>query len=288
MGEPVRPVNWAQKRVSAFRWAGTGWLSAACAALFVVGLFVSVTRLAGQVAPMRVVAESSSLPRPHRAIPSGELTAAVAPLRREYLERVLGTDLAAFVAPPGRGSLGLDGRPSAGPAAPHPGPSPTTTTVPTAVPGPVASPLPRFSELEVAMVADRDTVSAGDHIRYRLAVTNIGNADFRGELRVTSHHPFWTTDSSTPCGDAGVEPDPDQPCVNPAAPVPGTPNEDVHTVQFSYEGPIPQGANVAREFRVRVDPGTPSGTEIRNHAHLDVVGQGAPAQTSNTVVVTVR
>lgn len=218
--------------------------------------------------------------------------AGFAPLRREFLQGALSGDLRQFFGSgepdaaggPGRGVIGT------GPASgTRPGrPTTTTTTTTTTAAGTLAAPLPRFSELDVAMAADRRDVGAGDHITYTVTVTNVGTNDFRGEVNITSHHPFGTTDSSTPCGDQGVEADPDNPCVNPPVPVPGTPGEDVHTVSTSYQGPIPQGSSITRSFRVRVNPGTPSGTEIRNHAHLDVTGDGRPPETSNTVVVVVR
>lgn len=212
------------------------------------------------------------------------------PLRAEFLRDVLGEGLGAFLGPGASpshpGALAL--RTPAGEDAPGevgPGPSPTTTTT---LLGPIEPPLPRFSRLGVAMAADRTTVRPGEHVTYTIRVRNVGTGEFRGELQVESHHPFWTTDSTTPCGELGVEPDPDHPCVNPPAPVPGSPTDDVHTARFSFGGPIARGDELTFSFRVRVNPGTPENTRIENHAHLDVLGDGEGPTTSNRVVVTVR
>lgn len=268
-------------------------LTVLSAVLVVAALVQAIIGLASRV-PTVVILGSSVGSSPTRADSEPLLGAAgaLAPLETEYLARVLGKDLSAFLGPAvrdpvaepdgGRGRLlRLGDRPG-------PGPSSTTTTTTTALLGPLESPLPQFSDLAVSMGADRSTVPAGDHIVYTITVANVGTADFRGELRLESHHPFWTTDSSTPCGETGVDPDPDHPCVNPPAPVPGTPDEDLHSVQFSYGGSIPEGSMFVHEFRVRVNPGTPPGTQIRNHAHLDVLGDGQGPVTSNATTVTVR
>lgn len=261
-------------------------------ALLVVAALLGVTvRVASRV-PAEVVLGAAMGTLEGRAEPSpgAEPEDPFAPLDAGFVAAVLGSDLSARLglgpAPPGAGPADREGGPRSQ-GSPERTPGGTTTTT-TPLLGPLASPVPQFSDLAASMEADPAVVSPGDHIEYRIAVTNVGTADFRGELRLESHHPFWTTDSSTPCGDTGIEPDPDEPCVAPPAPVPGTPDETIHTVQFSYEGPIARGERLVRQFRVRVDPGTPSGTEIRNHAHLDVVGDGAEPESSNTVTVRVR
>lgn len=265
------------------------WLAAFAGVLVVLGALAATTTVASRVPSVEVLTNPSDLPGPQPP-PISVASASFAPLSSDFVEARLGPNLAAFL--PGADTR-VEGRRIDATSTTRPGaddatrddPSPTTTTT---MLGPVPSPLPQFSELTVAMGANRTHVDPGEHILYTVGVTNVGTRDFRGDLTITSHHPFWTTDSSTPCGDSGVEPDPDDPCVNPPAPVPGTPSEEVHTVQFSFGGEIEPGESVVRRFRVRVNPGTPSGTEIENHAHMDVVGDGEGPETTESVVVTVR
>lgn len=265
-------------------------LPAVAAALLVVGVLAATASVASRVPSFEVLTHPADLPGPLPP-PVSAATPTFAPLSSDFLEERLGTDLEEFLP---ASATRVKGERADGPStsdAPGPGgnagegPPPTTTTT---MLGPVDAPLPQFSELSPSMGADRTHVDPGDHIVYTIAVTNVGNQDFRGELTITAHHPFWTTDSTTPCGDPGVDPDPDEPCVNPPAPVPGTGSDGVHTVQFSFGGTIEPGESIVRQFRVRVNPGTPRGTDIENHAHLDAVGDGEGPETTDTVVVRVR
>lgn len=285
-------------RVQQFRTAltclGTSrrFLGLVSSALLVGGLFGASIHVASRVPQsVTIAAAAGSLFLPAESEPLVRTDGPLAPLGAGYLARVLGSDLEAFLGwPPG--GTGSDAGPvSSGPRArshDRSGPGTTTTTAPGPLIAPLDSPLPQFSELAVVMDADRTTVPPGGLIVYRITVTNVGTEEFRGELRLESHHPFWTSDASTPCGESGVDPNPDAPCVAPAVPVPGPPDDSIHSVQVSYNGPIPVGSSLVREFRVRVHPGAPQNTRIDNHAHLDVPGDGEAAETSNTVVVTVR
>lgn len=276
--EPTRGVRW--RRV----------LALVSGALLVGSLLWGSIHVASRVpASVTIAAAAGSLLSPAESAPLVRAGGPLAPLGGAYLARVLGNDLEAFLRAPPGGSGSDAGPESSGPRArPHDrsGPGTTTTTAPLIAP--LDEPLPQFSELAVAMDADRTTVPAGGLIVYRMTVTNVGTGDFRGELRLESHHPFWTSDASTPCGESGVDPDPDAPCVAPAVPVPGTPDDSIHSVQVSFYGPIAVGSSLVREFRVRVHPGTPQNTLIDNHAHLDVLGDGEAPKTSATVAVTVR
>lgn len=267
-------------------------LGATVSVLAVAAMFASAISVASRVPAEVVVGSDPGSSRGNGMDLDPLLRGQLAPLDPGFIAATLGDEFSALLGlgppRPSSGSAGrADGsRPTDGPArAPAPAPSGPGTTTTTLV-APVAAPLPQFSELTIDMAADRATASPGDHIAYRITVTNVGGAEFRGAFRIESHHPFWTTDSTVGCDGAGVGPDPDDPCVQPSAPTPGT-GETAHTVQFHFGGTIPAGGKVVRQFRVRVDPGTKEGVEIRNHAHLDVVGGGDPT-TSNTVTVTVR
>lgn len=275
----MRPPRWVRP-----------WGLALLGSLVVAGLLMAAVALGRDVPRHRVL---QRLPARDAVSTSLAGTPTFAGLRAGYVADVLGADLQNFlVIPAGEPSADGERARTPGTARP-PGTAPSPGGAPPGAPPSGTSILGteifRFARLEVTMRADRASVQPGEHVTYRIVVANTGTADFDGELSATSHHPFGTTDSTTPCGDeVGVRPDPDEPCVAPAAPVPGVPADDVHTVNFSYQGPIPAGEQKVFEFRVRVNPGTPPGTELVNHAHLDVVGDGEAAVTSNTVRVRVR
>lgn len=162
---------------------------------------------------------------------------------------------------------------------PHPAPSPS----PNQNPLPEIKPIFRAADLQISMQADRATASPGEDILYTITVRNAGDTPFQGDFKIDSHHPLHTTDSSC---------EPGSTCV--PVPVPGSGRDDLHTVTFSVgyapggSEAIEPGEEFISRFRVRVNPGTPADTEIPNHAHLDVVGDGKAPITSNSVVVTVR
>jgi len=269
-------------------------MAVAVSVVLVGGLVASSAQLAERIPETLAIAGPSSGTRLVRSGLGNLLSPrhAFTPLAPAFLGRVLGADGSAFLGgagrPEGDGS-GAGSAPRRGPAPTRQAAPTTTTTTSARLVGSIGpAPVPRFSDLTVAMDADRESVAAGEHILYTVLVTNVGTAEFLGELRIDAHHPFGTTDATSPCGDAPVDPDPDEPCVGVPAPVPGTPDESVHTVGFSYGGRIERGHSIEFSFRVRVNPGTPAGSEIRNHAHLDVTGDGKPATTSNTTTVRVR
>lgn len=203
----------------------------------------------------------------------------------EFVAQALGRDAGEFLpgpsptaavtpappAPPGGGVP--DPRTS-----PAPSPAPSPTTLPPAF---------QFSELTVAMRADREKVPPGGTITYQAIVTNVGNQDFRGAYQLTAHIPFGTVDATSPCdGPLGI--DPEHNCVNPPFPTPGSPDPSVHQLSFSFNGTIGQGARQVTVFNVRVNETTQPGTRLQNHTHMDIVGDDRPALTSDPVVVVVR
>ncbi|HEX9683844.1 MAG TPA: hypothetical protein VGA13_12240 [Acidimicrobiales bacterium] len=221
----------------------------------------------------------------------------VPPLSDEFLRDVLGSDLELFgdrqagAAPNGsvtvpNGGVNGDGTGTNGTDTNGEGPTNEPAPPPDGNGG-FRVPIPRFSKLDVVMGADRGEVEPGGLITYTITVTNVGTNPFQGELSIESHHPFWTVDATSQCGPQGVDPDPQDPCVAPAAPVPGTPSESVHTVRFSFGGLIVEGASMAFEFMVRVNPATPNGTVISNHAHMDVVGDRDGSKTTPAITVVV-
>lgn len=180
-------------------------------------------------------------------------------------------------------------RPSA--AGPPPAESPSPPNEPEA--GPLPGVFRGDWDLRPRMEADKETVEPNGTIEYALIVSNVGEERFQGDFVLTSHIPFGTTDATpSPCGDGGVDPDPEKPCAQPVAPVPGSPNPDVHQVTYSVgftgDAGLDPGEEYRTSFRVRVNPSTSSGTKIANHAHLDVAGDGGGPIDTNVVVVTVE
>lgn len=268
-------------------------LTVAVSVVFVGALVLSSVQLATRIPATLAIAGPASAPGLVRT-GLGKLLSprqSFSPLAPGFLERVLGVDGSALLGAPG--GPGGDGSSMGNVPRRRPGPigqaAPPTTTTTAGLVGSIGpAPVPQFSDLAVSMETDRASVAPGETIRYAVVVTNIGTAEFVGQLRVDAHHPFGTTDATSPCGEAPVDPNPAEPCVGVPAPVPGTPDESVHTVGFSYGGRLERGRSVEFSFRVRVNPGTPAGSEIRNHAHLDVAGDGEAATTSNTTTVRVR
>jgi uncharacterized repeat protein (TIGR01451 family) len=256
------------------------WLAAPCSAAAVLGLLVAAAA-AGRSVP--AFAYLPALPAlEQRDLSIGSIH--VPNLRREFLVAALGEEGLANIVGPSRthtSSRAATGRVTAAPA---PTPAPTREE-------------PYIGDtgswrLESTMTADRQTVEPGGTIRYSVITRNTGRAAFRGEFMITSHVPFGTTDARpSPCGPAGVDPDPDHPCVNPMAPVPGPPTNDVHTVAHG-EGYVGDAALEPDEshvftFAVRVDRSTQPGTRIANHAHFDVTGDSEDPETTFEVVVMV-
>lgn len=216
------------------------------------------------------------LPEPFRAIP---------PLRQAFIAEVLGSRnlerLLSVVAANAEESSPSGQSPRAGPR-PSPQPSP---------PGPLAPVLGSDDwDLRVAMAADRATVAPGESILYTIVVRNVGTGDFRSQLTISAHTPLNTTYTEpSPCGPDGIDLDP-EPCVQPAFPAPGT-GEQLHVPSKSYaygqgEDRLRAGEALVFAYRVTVNPGTPPGTELVNHAHLATASR--PRADTPVVVVTVR
>lgn len=229
--------------------------------------------------PERVGATGTELGRFAEPVP-GYTT--FAPLSPTLVVTIFGDDEAAVLLDSGSrakdGLAGADETDDAGtPAPPEPPPSPSPP------PGDVLPPLVQGDwDLEGRMQADKRTAEPEESIVYTVVVRNVGTQSFAGELQITSHHPFGTRDDSEPC----VDP---EGCARAPAPVPGLPSDDVHTVSHTLSrNEVAPGEELVFRFRVRVNAWTPSGTELRNHAHIDVTGDGEGASTTNTIVVTVE
>lgn len=207
--------------------------------------------------------------------------ATFAPLSPTLVATLLGDAEAAVLLDDGpRATDGLagadEGDEGEAPAPPEPPPSPS------APPRDVLPPLVQGDwDLEGRMQADKSTAEPEESIIYTVVARNIGTQSFAGELQISSHHPFGTRDDTEPCVDPGD-------CARAPAPVPGLPG-DVHTVSHTISRrDLAPGEEFVFRFRVRVNAWTPSGTELRNHAHIDVTGDGEGASTTNTTVVTVE
>jgi uncharacterized repeat protein (TIGR01451 family) len=204
-----------------------------------------------------------------------------------FLTEALGPDVSPFLTPrpaavgsPKRTAPTRPG-PSARPPGPNPNPSPGPSPGPTGLPPPF-----QFSQLTITMRADRTTAQPGDTITYQAIVTNVGTHDFRGAYQLSSHVPFGTVDTTTPCnGTFGIDPGHD--CVNPPVPAPGSPDPNVHQISYGFTGTLGRGKQHVTVIKVRVNETTQPGTRLENHAHLDVVGDGKPAITSGTVTVVI-
>lgn len=262
------------------RGVGVRWLTAPCSAAAVLG-FLAVAAAAGRSLP--AFGYLPRLPALEQRDVRGGQVPQLPNLRDEFLAAALGEKGLAIIVSP------ADARSSARSAR-----SPVRSGPPT--PEPVRAE-PHIGEagswrLAFSMSADRRTVEPGGTIGYAVITRNTGSEPFRGEFMISAHVPFGTTDERpSPCGDAGIDPDPDHPCVNPAAPVPGPPTNDVHTVShgqgYAGDAALAPGDAHVYTFEVRVAESARPGTRIANHAHLDVAGDGEPPQSSFEVVVTV-
>lgn len=163
--------------------------------------------------------------------------------------------------------------------------APTTTTT-TEQRGLVGRILTGDAQLSARMLANRDTVAPGEMIEYTVVLTNTGTSTIRGNIDIQSHVPIGTLDARRPCdSDTGVNVDPEHLCVSPAI-APGA-GEQTHQVVITSSGRLAPGEERRVSFRVQVTEVTPRGTEISNHAHADLLGDGEPAVTTDPVVVVV-
>lgn len=268
-------------------WSGRrgGWLratSCVCALVATAGLMQATGFVASRVSRLEVLTATAL-----RKSARGALLAAsgrvFAPVRDEFVLATFGPAGARLISGsddgPGTPQPSEENR-AGGPGRAADRSRATTTTTTTSL---LPTPFRQRPKMSVAIAADRTVVGAGEPIRFTVSVLNEGGEAFMGEITLESHHPFWTSDDSDPCADRPEQRD----CVAVSAPVPGPPSEDVHTAGRTTRGKIERGAKLTWAFRVRVNPGTPAGTVLRNHAHLEVVGE-AGASRSNTVAVEVR
>lgn len=221
----------------------------------------------------------SGLGLPGAALPLGGLDytqrtiPAIPVLEPSFVARVLGREL--------RSLLPFDARtPTA--TGPERAPNGSSKASPAPVPPPLASPSPRPSPLipgaasvHPSMRANKTTARPGDELLYTIEARNDGDQDFTGAFLVNTHTPLGTAACTTAQGDLavcltpgeydGTSQAPDDPHLNPAQ------QERVMTVP-AHE------TRVVYTLRVQVASAAP-GFVLHNHAHVDVVGDGAPAQT---------
>jgi uncharacterized repeat protein (TIGR01451 family) len=138
------------------------------------------------------------------------------------------------------------------------------------------------------MVADRETVSPGEQITYTVVLTNVGTSTIRGTIEVQSHVPVGTFDARRQCdSDTGINLDPEHLCVSAALVAAPGAGEQTNQVVISSSGRLPPGEEREVSFSVRVADVLPPGSEIRNHSHADLLGDGEPAVSTEPVVVVV-
>lgn len=253
-------------------------LLALVAALLVTAVEVGVRVPSARILPTFPSVRAVDFPDVHGRIPQ---------LRSEFVRGLLGDQLYQDIfgtpsfAPDGTGDDGRDPRRDTRGDAPS-GPPPATLE-----PGrlsPVVA--PGSWVLVVTAEADRQTVARGEVFTYVFTIENVGRDPFVGDLSLEWHVPFGTTGADgAECFVAGEDV---EACRElPVVPVPGAPSEDVHQGQFQTSETIDVGEVVVVQGRVRVNETTEPGTTLRNHGHMDVVGDADPAVTTNTVEVTV-
>jgi hypothetical protein len=221
----------------------------------------------------------------------------VPPIRAEFVEKALAPQRLGPLVQPEPAAPPRQPTFAGAPLAREPAAAPTPPSRPAPDPSPPGrgfrppfGPPPRW-HLRLDMEAHPATVRPGEEVVYTLRVGNVGDGVFRGDVAVESHVPFRTT-SRQPArcrgGSAGA--DPDAICRRFLLPAPGSPTQSaaVHGVSFrGVQVEIPPGAALVYQFAVTVDPGVPPGTEIDNHGHLEVVGEGHRT-TSRTATVRTR
>lgn len=223
-----------------------------------------------------------------RAVDLPDLEGRLLPLRSDFVRGLLGDELYEEIFGTPRPGAGDEPRPSRLPPASEPGeaaaPAPGPATIQPGGLSPIVAP---GSWVLVADAAtDRQTAAPGEEYTYRFTIRNIGRDAFTGDVTLEWHVPFGTTTTdATECTLAG---DDVEACRQlPAVPVPGAPSDDVHQGQFETSETIAAGATLVVQARVRVNQTTERGTVLRNHAHMDVVGDANPSVTTNTVDVVV-
>jgi hypothetical protein len=158
-------------------------------------------------------------------------------------------------------------------------------------PGPVPGLAPGGWVLALDMVADQNSVRAGDEVAYRITVRNVGGEDFRGRGFTLEWHTPLGTVGRNPLTQCNLLPvtaaralcQSQRLAVSPGA------GEARHE-QMNSAGliAIPAGGKWVQTWYVQVLPGTPAGTQYTNHAHLHVnVDNQDRVITTPPVIVTV-
>lgn len=250
-----------------------GWLGIAFAST--VGAMILAVGAPGSPA----VNVEARLPDPGRAgHPQG--TSSFAPVSAEILDDLGRAGLALGLSLSGPGSL-TDGRHDADSRRPtaHPDDLRPMGSGRLATPEELAD----EPDVRIEMSVDRAQAQPAATLRYVIRAANVGRGAAK-ELQITSHIPEHTTlVAGADCeGESvGVQPNPGAPgghTIGVCLPGPGAPGE--HGIQIGF-GPLGPGRVETFVFRVAIDPDTPSGSVIRNHAHVD--GADIPRRTSNEV-----
>lgn len=212
-------------------------------------------------------------------------------LGHHHVERLLGQPADASVGAPVAAPHGLQVssrvqrvQEDTGRSADHQGPEPRDI----AEKGTLATTLaPGDWEMRPAMEADRRTARRGDEVVYVIWLTNVGTAPYTGDVTLSAHVPFGTTaHRAAKCEQRWVR-EAAEACGNVAVPVPGSPDGAIHEISTHAVNITLRPSEVwTYSFTVTVDGATPTGTELRNHAHFRV-GDSA-VQDTGAVEVTVE
>jgi hypothetical protein len=204
----------------------------------------------------------------------------LAPVNAEFTERQLG-----------RAALGRSETDAPQPPA-QPRPRPTTTVPPPqSIHGSPALLAPGGWELTLRFEAANTQVQAGDEIRYRMIVTNIGDEDFRGRaFNLEWHTPVGTVGRNAldQCNIIGL-PLLQAICASQRLQVsPGLGDARHESFNSAALIAIESGASYTHNWFVQTLPSAQPGTTYANHAHLRVNVDGRRvAIGSETVTVTV-
>lgn len=208
----------------------------------------------------------------------------VTPVRQELITKALGRKSTAHAQPTTSTATTV--------AAPRPAASPRSTTPPGPAPQPGVAQTRNGAKLTILFASKSPTVKVGELIEYTITVANAGDVSYAGMLYLSSHVPNGT-----------VEETPERQCLLDTLPVLGpllsavcvpdvTNFLNEHRVhpqrQYTQADPLSPGEVWSFTFAVRVQPQASSGSEIVNHAHLQVGNQLTAGAQSNEVKVVVE
>lgn len=251
-----------------------GWLG--LTALVTLGSMVLAVSLSGSGAGS-ALGRGGTLPafRPGRALAFAPVSPRV--LSDRFGSEALGRWLGGRASAPGAPSRGAEQPHAPGPPEPgRPGLAEQVTAQP---------------DLRITMSVDKSQAMAADRLTYTIVVTNVGRGIAR-ELNISSHLPGHTTGmTDDTCGDQPVgvhaTTEPSQIVCY------GLRIQDPTGAKQEHEYRVGQAAlrpgySVRRVFSVVIEPQTPAGTPIRNHAHVQLgTAANAPVTTSNEVTTVV-